>query len=322
VRLGIYIITLAALCLTLSCREEKPSTPPIASPDAEPELVIERAALDSPGRAAQFLFLGHVYERFSKNNATDPRVVALDKSGYDGVWYGGDLTPYSIGSLAEQRQLDSILDLSDETTLWARGNHDWNEQSEQFGRKVLGKKSWQLWTHGGLGVFCYNSSLDPGDCDLKEEQWSDLQAVLAQAHNLECFVFLSHHAVWANHADSVEIPLVANAPRGKWGLTCDPDYSFELSVWPTLTHLSEEGVQVLCLSGDAGTKENKSGYWKSPENVEMLICGIYNSFYLQREIEIPEEVEKDQAIVFTYYEGVGPLEWEFVELDSLGVRAE
>lgn len=49
----------------------------------------------------------------------------IDYSFYDMLWLGGDLALSSSLDDMTMDHLDSILDLDNENTLWALGNHDY-----------------------------------------------------------------------------------------------------------------------------------------------------------------------------------------------------
>lgn len=278
---------------------------------------IKTEGLETLGDTSRFLFMGHIYERFSKTNSPDPRTLEIDFGAFDGLWLGGDVTPYPVETAFEMQLLDSVFNLSAQSTLWSKGNHDWCAATSSLCREVLRKDSWSTWSDSGLGVIAYNSAMDPQECELKERQWEELEVFLNQAEDLNCLIFMSHHAIWVEHANQDEVALTANAMNGRWYLTCDPEDTFDARIWPRLTELSKNGTQVICLSGDAGTKQRKTGHWRTDENIDLLIAGMYDSYYLARNEAIPDSADTDKVIVFEYLKNEGRLDWEFVPVDSL-----
>lgn len=72
-----------------------------------------------------YLHLSHTRETVNPNLIQDVENLDFDK--YDMLWLGGDIAYQSSLDNDVMSRIDSILDVGNPNTLWALGNHDYND---------------------------------------------------------------------------------------------------------------------------------------------------------------------------------------------------
>lgn len=121
-----FLLLTTFLLATLGCRY-----------DHLPEPELEQA----PGPVTErFLHLGHTYVPYLTYQDIDTFVERADYSRFAAVMLGGDLFPNTSLDPATLQWADSIFDFRDEKTLWAIGNHDYDDPWRV--RDLVGRPLW------------------------------------------------------------------------------------------------------------------------------------------------------------------------------------
>ena len=76
-------------------------------------------------KTAQYLHASHLLYNDASIQRMDSTFLEFDLSPYSIKMFGGDLTYNSTGQITTLSHIDSLLHLSDTTTLFSVGNHDW-----------------------------------------------------------------------------------------------------------------------------------------------------------------------------------------------------
>ena len=265
----------------------------------------------SIAEGSKYLFIGHAYNRAAMDNTIDPRLTKIDFNQYDGIWWGGDVTVSPNLKSSQLTYLAEVARMDDPNTLWAYGNHEYNPQAADLAAEKLGKARFTFWQKDKLGVFVFNSAFARADCENKNDQLNAFREVVANSTELSQFVFLSHHVIWSDIVPDAEVREVANSIRPGQLLGCSFETTFEDVIQPRLHNMVEQGIQVVCLAGDAGIRTKKNAAWKDEMGVEYVLCGIGDS----KEHPSASSFESDELI--TISSSQSGISWELNSLDSL-----
>lgn len=291
---GLLYFTLCCFIFLLSCESKKNS-----SPD-------------------QFAFLGHIYKFHGNGGQVDKRIEALDLNNYTGIWLGGDVCTETSLTKENLQYLDQLFDLSAPSTLWALGNHDIRNGNLHWIKAATEKESFYAHWQDGFTVLVLNSNIPSTDCDQLERQFRFIETVCDSLEKSSHLVLLHHHAVWGD---------IEGLPK-KFGTLAHGNYKhyrwhcrsesnrFSSSVYPLLRLVNKKGIQVYCISGDAGNANVKGQHHYSVDGIEFLTSGIGNSEYSNNPKKLSNAVQ-DQILIFSYDKNNSKMTWAYEELSRL-----
>jgi hypothetical protein len=265
---------------------------------------------------AQYLFVGHPYHRRMEVNQVDERLKDVNFEMFDGLWLGGDVLPYHVDSVEQLVRADSILNIKSPSTLWALGNHDHGELSTPLIEDYTGHHLPEFWQSEGLGVLVLNTNFGWEECEQKLSQLAFIDSTLTHIRGIKSLVVLTHQAIWSALPGLGGFAPVVNAESGGWAVVCEKGNSFEERIWPLLLQARDNGVNVVCVAGDAGTKDSKY-HEATVMDIHFILSGIGNTFYLRNKNGIPDSALPDSLVVFNYHKKKGSLSWEPISLNDL-----
>jgi hypothetical protein len=252
-----------------------------------------------PKGSAQYIHIAHT--RTNENLIVDPELDHIAFHAYDMVWLGGDMAIQTSVNDETMALYDALFDLDNPNTLWALGNHDYNdlERVSNFtGREAF-------YTHYKNGI-CF-LVLDTQDSlsNIVQDQKSLVDQVLDTLEASTHLVILSHKLIWMYDNPALEplIPQVSNGSFGNCFFCLNPN-NFNRDIYPRLIALRNRGVEVICIGGDLGYQTTQFE-WKSPEGILFLASGInYGG-------------DNNQALVFEHDLEANMLTWDFLPLKDL-----
>jgi len=257
----------------------------------------------SSARFQNYLHLAHT--RTATNPNMDQHVEIIDFNYYDMLWLGGDLAVSSSLDDMTMNHLDSILDLGNENTLWALGNHDYADLERV-----------SAYTHRPAYYAYYKDKitflvLDTQDSlsNIVGDQLELFSSVTDTLENTSHLVLLHHKLIWM-YGDTYLQTYINSIPNGGFGdcFYCINPNNFYTDLYPKLLELEDSGIEVICIAGDIGFRTNEFAY-TTPEGVQFLASGI------------DDGKSNNQALLFRHDLISDSLSWEFVPvLDLLSPR--
>ncbi len=253
----------------------------------------------SSPRFQYYLHVAHT--RTASNPSMDSLVESIDYSYYDMLWLGGDMTVSSSLDDTTMAHIDSILDVGNENTLWALGNHDYADLERI-----------SAYTHRPAYYAYYRDKLtflvlDTQDSlsNIIDEQLELFTSVTDTLHTTTHLVILTHKLIWM-YGDSYVQTYINSIPNGGFGdcFYCINPNNFYTDLYPKLLELEAKGIEVICVAGDIGFRTNEFAY-TTPEGVQYLASGI------------DAGKNYNQALVFRHDVVNDSLSWTFNLLSDL-----
>ena len=253
----------------------------------------------SSAKFQYYLHLAHT--RTAANPYMDQLVESIDYSYYDMLWLGGDMAVSSSLDDMTMNHLDSILDLGNENTLWALGNHDYADLERV-----------SAYTHRPAYYAYYKDKitflvLDTQDSlsNMVGEQLELFSSVTDTLETTTHLVLLHHKLIWM-YGDSYLQTYINSIPNGGFGdcFYCINPNNFYSDLYPKLLELEAKGIEVICIAGDIGFRTNEFSY-TTPEGVQYLASGI------------DDGKSYNQALVFKHDLFNDSLIWAFTLLSDL-----
>ncbi len=245
----------------------------------------------------RFIHLAHT--RTNDNPQLIPEVESIDFTAYDLVLLGGDLAASTTESESAISHVDSIFHFNQETTLWAIGNHDYNNLSliEQYTQRP----PYFAYNYQGITFIVLDTQDDFSNISgLQKEFFMNVVDTIEQSSQL---IVLHHKLIWMYGDEYLEplIPEVANGGLGDCFYCINPN-NFYPEIYPKLVEVKDRGINVICV--DIGFQTNQFEY-TTPEGIHFLASGM--SFNGQ----------DNKALLFYYMPEKKRLDWQFVDLSSL-----
>ncbi len=274
----------------------------------------------------QYLFLGHTYQwGVEDNNRIDFRLKDFDFGQYDQLWLGGDLCARSSEKMETLTYLDSIFDLSDPSTHWARGNHDLVKGIPGAIEQITKRNSYYsaalesatLVVMNTMEFHHPNYKPKPAECEMLDGQIQMLENIadtIAQSSHL---IVLHHYCFLTNelYSDSTNLNTIFNLYVPDLKIDCANEHTFTSKLYPIFKKIQSKGVQVVLVSGDLGQRA-KAFEYQTEDGIWFLGSGINNSAI---EVYVPDYVtdtSPDKILVFEYDLEERELTWEFKELGA------
>ncbi len=273
-------------------------------------------------KSARYIFLGHTYDWKNANgNRVDPRIEAIDRLAYDGIWLGGDLCGSTTRFHATLTYLDGLFDLSSNNTHWAVGNHDVKQGNLNWISDFTKRPLYYTKSTDGVTYLVINTTIYTADyggtCQETESQYQLIQQTLDTIQHSNHLVLLMHHMIWGDCESDMNAERAANS-NGNWiSLRCEPGFQFSKSVYPRLVEIQERGVQVKVISGDGG-QYGKKYHYVAPSGIEFFISGINNSFDMSNENLVKKfNTNPDSILIFEHNLIDQSLRPKFIRVEEL-----
>jgi hypothetical protein len=253
----------------------------------------------------QMIFLGHIYQPGFENRI-DFRLEGVGFHLYDQVLLGGDLCVETTKEQATVSYLDSIFDLSAETTLWSVGNHDLRNGHFDYITTATGRPFTYLAEKNGIRYINLNTNYTADQCEELEQQFLILEDGLQNLDGIKNIIVLSHHAIWTEYAMSLDEPFAANARHSVWRAHCrDDKNNFSDAVVPLLDTVADQGTLVLWIAGDFGQKKSTYQFMARP-----------NVYFLGNGLDINKQDNRDSVLIIDHEEN-NALTWKFIPIEDL-----
>ena len=304
VKFSKWLVPLLGLLFFIGCGAEKKADNPIRS----------------------YFYVGHTYDWYNPAMRIDPRLVQLDKSGFDEIWLGGDILIETTKNREYLNYVDSVFHISSPNTHWSPGNHDTRNGNLNFIEEKTGRKTYYAYYKNGITRLVlntnYNSIQAPaidGKCEDMAAQLALIKAVCDTIKKSSHLVVLIHHILWERIEPELkpQIASVANYNSAHWQFLCDDSSStFDLSVYPSLKKVQKRDIQVLICAGDFGMITKKMEH-TNKDGIVYLGAAVNNS--VLKEPVLPNYVystDPDQYLIFTHDIKNKTLTWEFKQLED------
>ena len=275
----------------------------------------------------KFLALGHIYRWDDTNDRMDPRIDALDVSGYDGIWLLGDLTGRTSERASTLDYIDQKFDLASPSTHWSLGNHDLIEGDSA---RIVARTQRPTFHYvpaaaEGLNVLVLNTNLfvwprsevPAVRCTQLERQFDLLNEVTALQQPGEQLVVLHHHALLPQaRADTFPtLNLVWNFYHPEFWTTCDSARTFEQHYLPLLDEIRSKGVDVTFIGGDIGQRAKRFTH-RDEQGILWLGTGINNSMDPRFPPPYVTDFGADHILELTYHPQERRLDHRFIKLNE------
>lgn len=257
-----------------------------------------------PDTDRKFLFLSHPYVPYIFYNDIDTTVERLDYSAFDLTLLGGDLFTQTTLDTATLLWGDSIFDFRSENTLWAIGNHDYDQPD--MVRQLLGHPLYYARYRYGITFLV----LDTQDSlsNMVGDQLDLIRQVTDTIRYSSALVVMSHKLIWMPGEPVLE-PMIDSVCNGGTGTCfwCTNPNNFYQDIYPRLVQVKSRGIPVICLAGDLGYKVQRFSY-TTPEGIDYVANGMCSG------------CAPNEALVFSFCPATNRLSWVFTSLDSLPLR--
>lgn len=249
-----------------------------------------------------YLFMGHIYKSYTAGDKVDPRVEQLDRSGYEGIWLGGDVCSEATLLYSTLQYIDSLFDLGSPTTYWALGNHDARNGNYEWLKEFSGRDTYYSHYHKGITAIVMNTNLVPTDCENIERQYKIIGDVCDTIQNSSHLVLINHHGIWRGVPNLPPPAAYAQSDFFFWNANCDSANStFVNTIYPMLVEVKNRGIEVLCILGDMG---GQHFLMDSEDGIHFMGCGL-------------NETPNDEVLILDYIVSTRTLHYQFHNLDSL-----
>lgn len=239
----------------------------------------------------------------SPPDVPDNRMAKLDLASYDIRLLLGDMACNSSKRTETLLILDSLFDMSNPATLFAIGNHDSDDPISLSTQTQ--RPGYYTYSKNGIVFLILDTQLD--QCRILGEQLALFEAVTDTISESKHLIILHHKLIWMPGHPQLAgmIDSVSNIGLCNSGEYCLFEHNnFYQDLYPRLEHLSENGVNVICLGGDIGIK-SKSFEWDFNPNFHLLATGVN------------DESPGDRVLIFEHDLGSDQLTWAFTSIDSL-----
>ena len=247
---------------------------------------------------AFYLHASHLRTNDVNEERIDSTFEKFDLSPYDIRMFGGDLTMNSTGQISTLNYLDSLLDLSNPTTLLSVGNHDYASLSNL--QSFTNRLSYYAYQKNGITFIVLDTQLDHND--ISGEQLELVQQVSDTISHSSHLIVLHHKLLWLMDSDSLQ-QQVADISNGNIGdcFHCLDSCNFYTEIYPLLLEVKSRNIDVILLGGDIG---NKVKYFEqtNQDGIILLASGIKAA------------TEGNKILFFEHQITDRKLNWEFVDL--------
>lgn len=263
----------------------------------DPE-IIEPVVIDPTDFS--YLFLSHTRQDDDKPNKLDQRVEKLHFSNYDMLLLGGDLTIETSKDTSTIEYIDQYLSIGNNTTLWALGNHDYDNIN--LIKHFTQRNNYYSYSKSKITFLV----LDTQDSlsNFVGEQMELIKKVTDTLSESTHLILLMHKLVWIyGNPELTDYEKDANAGIGTKFYEINPNNFYE-NVYPLLLDVLKRDIEVICISGDLG-KNTKSLNYVTEQGIEFLACGLYDNDEEDVVLILEHDIEKSQ------------IKWHFQKINTL-----
>jgi len=248
-------------------------------------------------KTALYLHASHLLYNNASIQQMDSTFLEFDLSPYSIKMYGGDLTYNSTGQIATLNYIDSLLYLSDTTTLFSVGNHDYSNLSNL--QSFTNRLSYYAYHKNDISFIVLDTQLDHND--IVGEQLQLVQQVSDTINHSSHLIVLHHKLLWLVDNDTLQ-QQVSNVSNGNLGdcFHCLDSCNFYTEIYPLLLEVKSRNIEVILLAGDIGNKV-KSFEQINSDGIILLASGIKAS------------TEGNKVLVFEHQITDRKLSWEFID---------
>ena len=267
---------------------------------------------DACSSTCKYLVIGHTYE---DAGLVDRRIEDADLTQYDQIWLGGDICSETTRDTATLDYLDDLFDLSSNRTHWAVGNHDVRNGHTERITKHTHRPLFYTQSFDGLTIIVLNTNYyEPDDCTKMEEQANLIRSVCDTISQSSHLIVFMHHIVWGNVESGMNVSAYANVNSSWLAFSCPPVQRFETIVYPELLRVQQQGIPVICISGDFG-QEAATYEWTTADGITFLGTGITSE--IEWNEQWPTAGQRDSVLVIERDLVQKTLSWQFIDLEDI-----
>jgi len=258
-----------------------------------------KTSSDPLPKVEHYLHIAHT--RTNSNPDMDSIAEIIDYSKYDMLWLGGDLAKHTSINDEAMIHVDSIFDLGNSNTLWALGNHDYNDLAKIA---AYSKRPNYYSYHRNRITYVVLDTQDSLSSFVGAQK-ALLENIADTIQESSHLVLLHHKLIWmyGNTELESQIGAISNGSFGGCFFCINPN-NFNTEIYPNLVKIKNKGIEILCIGGDIGHKAKEFEYL-TPEGIHFLASGISAGS------------SKNKALLFTHDLTTGVLNWEFKLLTEL-----
>jgi hypothetical protein len=263
------------------------------------ESVIEDITYVNNNVVKKYLHISHT--RLNSNPGMVDTVSGVDYKKFDMLWLGGDLTHLTSSDYANMDKVDDVFNLSNNTTLWSLGNHDYTNIS--MIEEYTERPAFYAYYQNGITFLV----LDTQDSlsSMVSDQLKLLTEVTDTISVSSHLIILHHKLIWMSGNEELEpqISTVSNAQLGSCFYCINPN-NFYSDVYPNLIAVKQRGINVICIAGDIGNKVKEFEYL-TPEGVYFIASGM------------SYQHQENKGLVFTHNVTTNVVDWAYKRIGEL-----
>lgn len=210
------------------------------------------------------------HTRLNDNSGIDPIVAKADLSVYDAVLLGGDMANLSSYNDSILNYLNGVFDLSNPSTLWTLGNHDYSDVNLiKFYTK---RKNYYAYYQDEVVFLVLDTQEDSSK--ISGDQLQFFNAVMDTISIAKNLIILTHKLIWMRGNSDIE-NLINDVSNGHIGncAYCIQENNFYSDIYPKLVKFKKNKGDVFCVAGDVGFKVKQFEYLTS-EGIQFLATGL------------------------------------------------
>ncbi len=249
----------------------------------------------------EFEILHIAHTRMANNVVFNPDINRVDFSQYDLRLLGGDLAYTTTTDYETIDSLDRIFDFSSPATLWALGNHDYDDLDlvTEFTKRPA------YYTHHQNEITYLVLDTQDSLSSFVGEQLEMINNVADTISESEVLIVLTHKLIWLLDDGELEanIDSIPNGVPGACFYCLNPNNFYD-AVYPRLKEVKEKGIEVICLAGDLG-RYTPTFEHETADGIHFLASGM--------ELDEPGNT----VLLFNYNSEKDELDWEFKLIEDL-----
>jgi len=259
--------------------------------------IVEEEDIEEVPADVSLLFLSHC--RMESNTEYNADFYTVDFSKYQIRLLGGDLAKNSSADVSVMDTLHVFFDLDHANTLWALGNHDYDDL--QVVADYTNRPAFYAHHFQGITFLVLDT----------QEDWSNfsgaqLELITQVTDTIEhsgALILLQHKLTWLYDNPVMASEVTPNGGEGSCFHCINPN-NFYADVYPRLVEVEERGIQVYCLAGDLGFHD-KTYHHLDSAGIDFLACGM--------NLDAPDNV----ALVLNFDGAARQLSWQEVPVAEL-----
>lgn len=259
-------------------------------------IVFSCLSANSQEDSVLYLFMGHPRDDDKINERLLKTVEKIDYSKFSLLLLGGDLTWNTSAEVSTLEYCDSILNLGDENTHLAIGNHDKDNITSLL--EFTHKPRFYAFSKNNITFLVLDTEISTPN--FSGDQLALIQNVADTIEISDYLILLQHRIFWmvGNNDLAYLLDSVGQSTRNL-GTT-----NFYDDVYPNLQKVKSRGVEVLCLAGD---RTDLNIEYCPEDSIQFLASGMKGTY----------TDENNYTILLTHNLTSGKLDWEFLALSEI-----